>query len=815
MMAYANQAPGMHPHGLSHGHPIAQPGPTPGQPMPQGMQMHPGVSGPNGPVSQAGPMMAGMQPGVVPNAHALSHLQPQHGMFQQQQHPGMMNPAMLQQRNAHQVYLHRQQQQQMLAQQQQQNGMGMGFNNMTMNPQQMAALQGGMGQTPFVNLPPHMRQQLQQQQQQQQAMQQQQQTSNPQAAAAMAQAQAHAEAQARAQAQQSQQAQQQQQMQQQHLQQQQQQQQAQQQQQQQQQQAQQQQQQAQHQQQQQAQHQQQQQAQQQHQQAQAIVMQHAQSQSSNHSQSGTQGPPTTSQTTQAPLRPPSAIGSHQGQASPAPQQSTPQQLQQSGPQPPQQTPAQAQPQNIQQSQQQSQQPQQQQQASQQQQNQQQLQQRNQAMAQSQHNQAQAQAQAHQAQANRIAMMQKSNMMAAPSGQGTLRLMNFVDQLGKFNARTGNEVNRLDFWQVFVEKFFTESGSFIHILGTSEGDQTKLFDIIYSALPRYFCTQFNTEVENLQITLEGAQEKSMGGETKVACDRAKFIYTYRNQCQVICYGKLTAYYAGSEKMEWLQFEMQGYQQYLQRAALVPLFQPQSPTLINQTNSPRMSKTKQRQQQQQQQRLLQEQQQETYLQLSRLPEANVSEWGIPPELQAYLEIYETMNNMTSVMSHYQENEPLTPAEAMQHWVTSMASNPAIAIQNANQMHNMSQLSQMQQPSQGLPPGGRTPSAPGQPGLPPNHQFMSPAMQHSLLPTAPMNGSPHLMQQSHTPSPASHPMVAHHSQSSNTASVNTSPNVSNKRRRSTAKMEPDDGGEVNGAIKVKQSPKVGGGGKRVKAN
>jgi hypothetical protein len=61
-------------------------GPGPGHPMQQGMQMHPGVSGPNGPVSQAGPMMAGMQPGVGPNAHALSHLQPQQAhMFQQQQ----------------------------------------------------------------------------------------------------------------------------------------------------------------------------------------------------------------------------------------------------------------------------------------------------------------------------------------------------------------------------------------------------------------------------------------------------------------------------------------------------------------------------------------------------------------------------------------------------------------------------------------------------------------------------------------------------------------------------------------------------------
>lgn len=65
--------------------------PGPGHPMQQGM-MHQGVSGPGGPVTQSGPMM-GMQAGA-PNAHALSHLQPQQAhMFQQQQqqqqHPGM------------------------------------------------------------------------------------------------------------------------------------------------------------------------------------------------------------------------------------------------------------------------------------------------------------------------------------------------------------------------------------------------------------------------------------------------------------------------------------------------------------------------------------------------------------------------------------------------------------------------------------------------------------------------------------------------------------------------------------------------------
>ena len=179
----------------------------------------------------------------------------------------------------------------------------------------------------------------------------------------------------------------------------------------------------------------------------------------------------------------------------------------------------------------------------------------------------------------------------------------------------------------------------------------------------------------------------------------------------------------------------------------------------------------------------------------------------------------------MAHYQENPNLNPDQALNHWNSMMSqSNPQQGQQNPNQMQGNApgnpQMQQQQQQQQqgmppGMPPGSRTPQTSVQPGLPPNHQFMSPALQNQLLPNGPMNGSPHLMQQTHTPSPASHPMVHQHSQQSNAASVNTSPNVSNKRRRSTAKIEGDDGGgDMNGAPKVKQSPRVGQN-KRVKGN
>lgn len=165
---------------------------------------------------------------------------------------------------------------------------------------------------------------------------------------------------------------------------------------------------------------------------------------------------------------------------------------------------------------------------------------------------------------------------------------------------------------------------------------------------------------------------------------------------------------------------------------------------------------------------------------------------------------MNNMTSLMSHYLEHPNLKPSEALESWNGMMSSghsaamNPTPIINQPTPNMSHPNIQQIRQPG------------PGQ-IVSQNHQFMSPALQNQLLPNG-INGSPHY---SHTPSPASHAMIKQQSTSSHTASVNTSPNMATKRRRSTTKTEMDDGsGDMNGATKVKQSPRVVGN-KRMKAN
>jgi hypothetical protein len=172
------------------------------------------------------------------------------------------------------------------------------------------------------------------------------------------------------------------------------------------------------------------------------------------------------------------------------------------------------------------------------------------------------------------------------------------------------------------------------------------------------------------------------------------------------------------------------------------------------------------------------------------------------------------MRDLFEYSQQNPGLRPNQALSDLVATFA------VQNQQGLS-----SNPQQPS-----GVRTPSTmpmnqaqvfaqqanPNFPNLP---MGTSPNPTHLALP-----GSPHV---GHTPSPAQNHIQApglaaqHSQQGSNNSgtSANTSPNVSNKRRRPSVKTEGDDGGggggEVNGtgSTKVKASPRAGG--KRQKGN
>ncbi|KAK7569903.1 LIM-domain binding protein-domain-containing protein [Phyllosticta citricarpa] len=431
------------------------------------------------------------------------------------------------------------------------------------------------------------------------------------------------------------------------------------------------------------------------------------------------------------------------------------------------------------------------------------------------------------------------------GVSILKLLNLADHLSRFTSN--RQPNDLAYWKAFVARFFTENGVFKQTL-LDYGAQTpapgsKNFEICTLALPRYFYTQFQSGLDNLQLTMDGLIEKELGNACHyVESARAKFIYWYKNGTQVVHNGKLSAMFDQADKINLLSFETQEHQQYLPRLQLDSLFQQRSPQQ-NMQVSPKMSKKNPPNQRNQRARG------EPTLLLSDLIEAPVSSWGIANSVLQFLEVGETLTNMQELFAHYHQNPGTTPADAMTGFVASLGPQQNPAGPQGNQMQQPPQhLQQQQTPQINVPPTGPVPNnaQPGQrtPGNMPsgnpnvphpaaNQQFMSPHIANlqqfpgGLNPA--VNGSPHLAGQTHTPSPAQGHMqapglVAQHSQqgtnSSAAASANTSPNVSNKRRRSTVKIEGDDGGgDANGANpnapKVKPSPRLPHNNKRLKGN
>lgn len=178
-----------------------------------------------------------------------------------------------------------------------------------------------------------------------------------------------------------------------------------------------------------------------------------------------------------------------------------------------------------------------------------------------------------------------------------------------------------------------------------------------------------------------------------------------------------------------------------------------------------------------------------------------------------------NVMSELMHFAQDQKMRPEQALEAWVdqynvqTGQPGNPQINL-----------------PPDGVQMGNRTPSMQNM-QMQPNQQrnFSSPSVANLNLPMQNgVNGSPHIPNHpglqpgmmsinSHTPSPhqgnmAAPPMVPQHSQqgtNSSAASANTSPNVNNKRRRSTVKDEdlggPPDAGPGPNQQRVKPSPRM----------
>lgn len=88
-------------------------------------------------------------------------------------------------------------------------------------------------------------------------------------------------------------------------------------------------------------------------------------------------------------------------------------------------------------------------------------------------------------------------------------------------------NEFDHWASVVDQHFAEDGVFsLSLCSDKPNGGSKEFTIVRASVPRFFHTLFSTQVESLQISVNGAKTESIGSNTRVKCERARFTYVYK-------------------------------------------------------------------------------------------------------------------------------------------------------------------------------------------------------------------------------------------------------------------------------------------------
>ncbi|KAI4125054.1 MAG: hypothetical protein LQ347_005504, partial [Umbilicaria vellea] len=409
------------------------------------------------------------------------------------------------------------------------------------------------------------------------------------------------------------------------------------------------------------------------------------------------------------------------------------------------------------------------------------------------------------------------------GSSVLKLHLFADHLSQFsvsprsqqNGRLGKQSNDLNYWQLFVDRFFSDKGVLRQQIWNADDSSAKVYEISTPALPRYYWTHYNSGVQNVQMILEKPQEKELPtGGHYVESAKSCFIYWFVNGCQLVTMGNLKAQFDQNGRIDILDLVTTEHNEYIPRARLQAAVE--SP---DHKQSPSASKAtgKRASQQRGKQQLQVPQEQAPQI---VLPNSMVNAYGVTDAVSRFLELAESISQMQNLFLYSQQNPQLSPSDALNQLVASFQSGSQQQASFNMQQHP---LNPALQPA----PGQRTPGLNG----PMASHFASPAAAHLNLPNNTASGSPATI---HNMSPAmqNHSLIPNHNQmpgppqaptsvgmmaqpshqgtntSAGTASqgtsANTSPNVTNKRRRgNSVKVEGDDGGgpDLNGTVpKVK---------------
>ena len=98
-------------------------------------------------------------------------------------------------------------------------------------------------------------------------------------------------------------------------------------------------------------------------------------------------------------------------------------------------------------------------------------------------------------------------------------------------------NDIAYWRSFIEEYFVEDGSLQLTLTTPQSQNAKVvagktFEISAPSLPRYFWMQYDGQVEQIQIVLNGNIEKTINADYHYArAEKARMLYWFKDGTQV--------------------------------------------------------------------------------------------------------------------------------------------------------------------------------------------------------------------------------------------------------------------------------------------
>lgn len=365
-----------------------------------------------------------------------------------------------------------------------------------------------------------------------------------------------------------------------------------------------------------------------------------------------------------------------------------------------------------------------------------------------------------------------NMM---KGHCLLKLMQFSEHLSNFPGTNGKD--DVHYWQSFVDRFFSAKGVFrlsLQVAGSDPSNEEqgldKQYEIVQPALARYFHTHFQSGIRQIQLTFaKGTSDRQLSNNCHfLENPQASLIYWFENS-HVVATGHLKALFDTEQKLDILEFNTHGHEEYVSRKMVINAARPthmwaKEWKKINgqdANTSPEMSKKGKAKSMKSPPNPPPD---------FTIPYSAVKgNMGITEPVFQFLEIVEVMGQMNPLFHFCQSNSTLSPYQALEKYVNSHVAN------------TQQQLTINGHPAPNIPQAQRTPSF---------SQFpmgASPATSHLQLPNSPHMGSP---AQGHMQAPGMQLQQSQQGTNSSGPSANTSP-ASNKRRRpSTVKAEEDSG-------------------------